>query len=137
MRLVDGDKPHIGRLEIFVHNRWGTVCRNHFGSSEALVACSQLGYTGYSSYSSQFGLSSDPIWMGDVHCPDTEMEREQPKIFTRLADCFKKGTKIPFSAGTFWGQQNCTHTEDVGLICESSSMCAQQIINRLLNFYYF
>ena len=33
-----------GRLEIFLHGEWGTVCDNGFGLSEGNTACRQLGY---------------------------------------------------------------------------------------------
>ena len=32
-----------GRLEICYNHAWGTVCQNSFQSSEASVACSQMG----------------------------------------------------------------------------------------------
>lgn len=49
LRLVDGNVTS-GRLEIFFEGVWGTVCDNGFGSTEAMVACWQLGFSGYSSY---------------------------------------------------------------------------------------
>ena len=41
-----------GRLEIYVNHTWGTVCDDNFYSTEASVACSQLGFSSYSRYSS-------------------------------------------------------------------------------------
>ena len=33
-----------GRLEMFINNRWGTVCSNRFNTRDANVACRQLGF---------------------------------------------------------------------------------------------
>ena len=46
LRLVDGDSPNEGRLEVFLNDQWGTVCDDFFGQPDATVACRQVGYTG-------------------------------------------------------------------------------------------
>ena len=51
LRLVDGDAPNEGRLEIYIGGSgWGTVCLGinlyrEFGLLEADAACRQLGYS--------------------------------------------------------------------------------------------
>ena len=40
-----------GRLEILIHERWGTVCNDSFDITAANVACRQLGFSGANSYS--------------------------------------------------------------------------------------
>ena len=44
LRLVGGDNEFEGRLEICFDRLWGTVCQDSFGSSDAAVACWDLGY---------------------------------------------------------------------------------------------
>lgn len=49
----------------------------------------------------RFGSGSGPIWMDDVICSATE---------TRLTDCQFNN----------WNNTDCTHEEDVGVICPSN-----------------
>ena len=127
--MTGGSAPYQGILEIFVNEQWGTVCDDYFGSDEAIVACSQLGYTGYYSYSSrQSGDSSAPIFMDDVDCSYSVAQKgkdTKEKFHTRLADCAKKDTNVPFTKGTFWKIHNCDHSEDVFLNCYSSGTYSQ------------
>lgn len=44
MRLVGGDSPNEGRLEVCFFNHWGTVCDDNFGSVEAQLVCRELGF---------------------------------------------------------------------------------------------
>ena len=52
MRLAgDGSTSMVGRLEMYWHGEWGTVCGRKFGMQEAHVACRQLGLGYAASYS--------------------------------------------------------------------------------------
>lgn len=44
LRLVNGNSPSSGRLEILSNGLWGTVCSAHFDKADADVACKQMGY---------------------------------------------------------------------------------------------
>ena len=44
VRLVDGDTPLDGRVEVCIGGTWGTACQLGWGSEEAAVVCQQLEY---------------------------------------------------------------------------------------------
>ena len=45
IRLVDGLSEYEGRVEVCIATVWGTVCNNQWDSTDASVACGQLGYS--------------------------------------------------------------------------------------------
>lgn len=93
-----------GRLEVYHDGAWGTICDDAWDRTNAEVACRQLGLgppQGGSLYDFQpstTAVDSMRIWMDDIYCTGGE---------ATLQSC-------PFSG---WGDENCDHSEDVGLSC--------------------
>ncbi|XP_047449151.1 HHIP-like protein 1 [Mugil cephalus] len=103
VRLVSADGlPSRGRLEIFIRGEWGTVCDDLFTIKAGAVVCRQLGYATAQAVLKRaaFGEAhgSVRILLDDVQCEGGERS---------LLEC--KRSKV--------GRHNCTHGEDVGVIC--------------------
>lgn len=103
VRLVSTDGlPNRGRVEIFVRGQWGTVCDDLFTSKAGTVVCRQLGFKTALAVLKRaaFGEAdgSVRILLDDVECEGQERS---------LLDC--KRSRV--------GKHNCSHAEDVGVIC--------------------
>ncbi|RDD38412.1 Fibropellin-1 [Trichoplax sp. H2] len=61
-----------GRLEIYHHGTWGTVCNPSFGWFTAKVACRQLGFSAISNYGYLPNTHVGSIWPSNVTCTDYE-----------------------------------------------------------------
>jgi hypothetical protein len=103
LRLAgSGANARQGRLEVYYNGEWGTVCREDFTNVDAEVACRQLGHAGgWDTGVSMFGEGSGRIWMEGVSCNGSE---------SMLQDCSQRR----------WGMHNCSHDQDVGLVCVES-----------------
>ena len=103
-----------GRVEICNENRWGTVCHDLWSTSNARVACRQLGFstTGVAELNG-FAVAdgTGPIWLDNVACHGTE---------ARLVDC----------PANPLGSHDCVHAEDAGVRClvTASTNCTQGAI---------
>ncbi|XP_035803622.1 scavenger receptor cysteine-rich domain-containing group B protein [Amphiprion ocellaris] len=102
IRVMNGNSSCQGRVEVLYRNVWGTVCDDDWTMPNAKVVCQQLGCGPPIAAKNQayFGYGSGPILLDNVECNGDEAE---------LPDCFHLG----------WGQHNCGHHEDAGVICAS------------------
>ncbi|XP_064406363.1 scavenger receptor cysteine-rich type 1 protein M130-like isoform X2 [Halichondria panicea] len=112
-----------GRLEVYYNGQWGAVCDDRFGINDARVACRQLEFSTYTQYGTvgTLGfneiLSDSPTWLDELRCSGTE---------SRLINC---------PANTI-GVEDCTHTQDVALMCSSTVLSATGGLAREATTFY-
>ncbi|XP_050959148.1 soluble scavenger receptor cysteine-rich domain-containing protein SSC5D-like, partial [Labeo rohita] len=100
VRLVNGNNPCAGRVEVFDKGQWGTVCHHGWDIADAAVVCRELdcGTAVTATRSAHFGQGSGPILMGYLYCRGSE---------TALKDC------ISYTQNA----QDCKHEHDAGVVC--------------------
>ncbi|KAF7659221.1 hypothetical protein LDENG_00001350 [Lucifuga dentata] len=102
LRLVNGTDRCSGRVEINHDGQWGTVCDDEWDIRDAQVVCRAMdcGTAQAAPRGAFFGQSEGQIWLDDVDCTGNE---------TSLLHCGRQ----PF------GDNNCGHPEDAGVICSN------------------
>ncbi|KAB0351200.1 hypothetical protein FD754_016057 [Muntiacus muntjak] len=74
LRLMDGDHPCEGRVEVKHQGAWGTVNDYNWNMEEAHVVCRQLrcGAAVHAPKGSKFGPGIGPIWFHYIYCKGQE-----------------------------------------------------------------
>ncbi|XP_068738787.1 deleted in malignant brain tumors 1 protein-like [Montipora capricornis] len=74
LRLVGGTRKGEGRVEIYHHHNWGTVCGDGWDMKNAQVVCRELGFlsTYAAPVNASFGRGTGPVWLKNVRCTGTE-----------------------------------------------------------------
>ena len=98
---MGGSDLYEGRVEVYHNGTWGTVCDNAWDLQDATVVCRQLGYINATAPwgSARFGPGSGPILLSELSCIGNE---------SNITECDHQGA----------GFHNCSHSEDVGVVCE-------------------
>lgn len=98
-------KPFEGRVEIERAGEWGTICDDDFTLQAAHVLCRELGFTEATgwTHSAKYGPGTGRIWLDNLSCSGTEKS---------VTECASRG----------WGNSDCTHDEDAGVICKDQRL---------------
>uniref|UniRef100_A0A8C1S7B6 SRCR domain-containing protein n=1 Tax=Cyprinus carpio TaxID=7962 RepID=A0A8C1S7B6_CYPCA len=101
VRLVGGNSPCSGRVEVHLNRQWGRVCGTDWDVNDASVVCRELGCGKplEDLGRAHFGQGSGPVWMDNVDCQGSE---------STLKNC----------RSIEWGDNNC---EDARVRCSEST----------------
>ncbi|KAK7933217.1 hypothetical protein WMY93_004113 [Mugilogobius chulae] len=87
-----------GRVEVLHDGRWGSVCDDHWSHANSEVLCRELGCGPVKGTKKGFSDTIGDIWLDDIKCKGNE---------TSLLSCQHSN----------FGEHNCDHSEDAGVIC--------------------
>lgn len=100
VRLEGGIQANEGRVEVYYNGEWGTVCDDGWSMQSGDVVCKQLGYERAERviYSAGYGPGSGQILIDEINCQGTEKS---------IMECRHNE----------WGENDCEHNEDAGVVC--------------------
>ncbi|XP_042778641.1 scavenger receptor cysteine-rich domain-containing group B protein [Panthera leo] len=101
LRLANGAHQCEGRVELFLGQRWGTVCDDAWDLRAATVLCHQLGcgQALAAPGEAHFGPGRGPILLDNVKCRGDE-------------------SALLLCSHIRWDAHNCDHSEDASVLCQ-------------------
>ena len=107
-RLVGGQTPNEGLVQVYHNNTWGWVCADHWDKRNADVACRMMDFDG--SLLLNFSYIEDDktnfkVWLNKMNCSGNE---------SSFFECVHDGL----------GLQNCEGMRKAGVICRSKGNIA-------------
>ncbi|XP_028418899.1 deleted in malignant brain tumors 1 protein-like, partial [Dendronephthya gigantea] len=103
-----------GRVEVFYHGQWGTICDYEWDMRDARVVCRQLGYRDAvrALKGGQVPPGSGKTWLPYVSCTGEE---------NNIVSCPRNN----------WGYYSCSHSRDAGVECSTKDFSTKPVLVRL------
>ncbi|XP_062373456.1 scavenger receptor cysteine-rich type 1 protein M130-like [Sardina pilchardus] len=124
VRLTGSGGDCAGRLEVLHNGSWGTVCDDSWDMQDAQVVCRHLqcGTALSAEVPASVPPGDLPIWLSEVNCTGDE---------TSLWEC----------PPAEWGRHDCSHKEDVRVMCSGFIQLKQTTDSRgpckgVIDVYY-
>jgi LCCL domain/Scavenger receptor cysteine-rich domain len=124
IRIVDskGNLGHMGRLEVRLNGRWGTICTLRNNNESARRICKDLGY-------------KDGKWLtkaGSVLCQNYNGQNfcgsENYKSLFSDINCSLKDTSFSYCSKKEANKNECTHANDALISCSNTSFESADLI---------
>ena len=124
VRLVRGDIPNEGTVEVYHQCFWGTISSRGWSIKEANVICRQLGYPSASQawQNAHFGQGSGPILLANVVCNGEESSIDQ---------CDHSGW---FQYDYYDYYDYYDHYNDAGVTCDLTTPLPGEMIPLIIHF---
>ncbi|XP_028407294.1 deleted in malignant brain tumors 1 protein-like [Dendronephthya gigantea] len=103
-----------GRVEVFFHGIWGTICDYGWDIRDARVLCRQLGYL-----DAVRTLRADEVASGSG------------QIWLNFVDCTGEEQNITSCSHSPWGEHYCPHYYGVGVECSTTDISTTPVAVRL------
>ncbi|XP_029437962.1 deleted in malignant brain tumors 1 protein-like [Rhinatrema bivittatum] len=112
-RLVEGENPYAGKVEVFVDDAWKMICSESHDIQQAAVVCKELGYGPVLDVirGSSLWNTSGPVWHTAIDCQGHE---------SQLSECAQHGRNWRY----------CEEQKDkFGVTCSGSSVSRVRLVN--------
>ena len=127
LRLQNDTFDDRGRIEICNIDVWGTICDDSWTSVDAGVVCIQLGLPSSGiqfKHHNQYGVVIMPVLvnhLGAVAVQAGETADGSGQVWLDSVVCTDSNTRLTDCTISAFGNHNCSHSQDVGVICQGKA----------------
>uniref|UniRef100_A0A673KHN0 Si:ch211-161n3.4 n=1 Tax=Sinocyclocheilus rhinocerous TaxID=307959 RepID=A0A673KHN0_9TELE len=122
VRLVDGNSPCAGRVEVLHRGQWGTVCGDFWDLADAAVVCRELdcGEPVDALTDDGFGQGSGPVWMSAVLCTGSESTLKNCKSSGWSMNSCHKPSRLAAGSHLCSGRLEILHDQTWMSVCDAA-----------------